>query len=119
MSCYVRYVEGEERMKRKEAGCRLRRYEDTRAGPHREMVERCGEYGEYGEYGGGGASDDSNHLPVACYLQSLSFNNIYSLYISTTIVDTIFSIYCTAYTATSGTTFKHLNVTSLNPKIYL
>ena len=47
MSCYVRYVEGEERMKRKEAGCRLRRYEDTRAGPHREMVERHGEYGQY------------------------------------------------------------------------
>ena len=23
------------------------RYEDTRAGPHREMVERCGEYGQY------------------------------------------------------------------------
>ena len=39
MSCYVRYVEGEERMKRKEAGCRLRRYEDTRAGPHRESME--------------------------------------------------------------------------------
>ena len=63
----------------------IRGYE---GGPHREMVERCGEYGEYGEYGGGGASDDNNHLPVACYLQSLSANNIYSLYICTTIVDT-------------------------------